>query len=56
MRDKKITPVTVWLDRPTYKKLLQLAAEDFNTAEYELNLAIRKGLEQMTGEEIEEDE
>ena len=56
MRDKKNTPVTVWLDRQTYKLLLKLASEDFNTAEYELNLAIRKGLELMTGEEIDEDE
>lgn len=47
--------VMVTLDEKTYKLLLAAAEEDYNTPEYELRIALRKGLEQITGLIIDED-
>lgn len=54
-KKEKLISVTVSLDERLYKKLMKAADADFNTPEYELRIAIRKGLEQLTGESIDED-
>ena len=53
---EKLIPVTVSLNEKLYKKLLKAAETEWNTPEYELRIAVRKGLEQILGEEIEEDD
>ena len=55
-KKEKLIPATVWLSEDLYKKLMALAEADWNTPEYELRIAVRKGLEILTGEEIEEDD
>ena len=48
--------VTITLDRYAYELLRLAAAADCNSPEYELRIAVRKGLEQLTGTSLEEDE
>ena len=51
----KLIPVTVSLDERLFKKLMAAAEADLNTPEYELRIAVRLGLQQLLGEEIDED-
>ena len=53
---EKKYPVTMWFDKKTFDAVRRLAEEDVNSVEYELRIAVRKGLEQLTGERIDEDE
>lgn len=54
-KQEKRYPVTIYLDRNVYE-LLRLAAEaDGNSPEYELRIAVRKGLELLTGMSLDED-
>ena len=56
MKKERLIPVTVSLNEKLYKKLLKAAEAEWNTPEYELRIAVRKGLEILLGEEIEEDD
>lgn len=55
-KKEKLIAVTMSLNEKLYKKLMAAAEADWNTPEYELRIAVRLGLEQLLGEEIEEDE
>lgn len=48
--------LAVTIDDQTYNLLLAVAEEDFNSVEYELRIAIRKGLEQLAGVAIAEED
>ena len=48
--------VQVTLDKRIHDLLIRAAEADWNTPEYELRIAVRLGLQQLLGEEIDEDE
>lgn len=54
-KKEKLIAVTVSLNEELYKKLMKAAVADWNTPEYELRIAVRLGLQQLLGEEIDED-
>lgn len=55
-KKEKLIAVTMSLNEELYKKLMKAAVADWNTPEYELRIAVRLGLQQLLGEEIEEDD
>lgn len=55
-KKEKLIAVTVSLNERLYKELMKAAEADWNTPEYELRIAVRLGLQQLLGEEIEEDD